>query len=123
MSTSKLSIQVKYFKFNKDSEKVFIEPECFIIKRKKKSYIITCHNYLPITDNIHFDSEKLNVCINSKWNELLILKENKNKETNLQKFKKVSKKMPAIGSIAYLNGVPTISRRSPTAAIGASSNF
>lgn len=107
--------------FNKSNTNTLIETESFVIKRNKKFYIITSHNFLPIKNNIELNKKKLNICVNSKWNELLVLCENNintnyetkdeqineicNYKSSYEKyFSKISSKLPQIGSSAIING-------------------
>tara|TARA_B100000524_G_C23641649_1_gene366890 strand:+ start:111 stop:1055 length:945 start_codon:yes stop_codon:yes gene_type:complete len=98
--------------FNKSKTNTFIETESFVIKRNKKFYIITSHNFLPIKKNIELNKSQLNICINSKWNELLVLcdsninsNDKENDKSNYEKyFSKISSKLPQIGSYAIING-------------------
>jgi hypothetical protein len=99
---TKLTIQIDTFDFNKNKENTFIETESFILRRNKKLYTITSHNFLPIKNNIFNDEMKFDICINSKWNDLLILKsEDYNNQSRI--FTKISNKLPSIGSIALIN--------------------
>ena len=114
---SKLCIMTSSIDFNKSKTNTFIETESFVIKRNKKFYIITSHNFLPIKKNIELNKSQLNICINSKWNELLVLCDNninsndsKNNDTTNSKngyekyFSKISSKLPQVGSYAAING-------------------
>ena len=102
MST-KISIQIDSLDFNKRKNNTFIETESFLLRRNKKLYFITSHNFLPIKNNITNDDKKLSICINSKWNELLILSSECIPD-KVQVFSRISVKLPNIGSTAYLNG-------------------
>jgi len=106
--TSQLSIQIDDFNFNKKDQNLLIENNCFRIKWKRKYYLVTSHNFLPIKNNILLGEEKLTICINCVWNELLILKEadsKKNKElySEIKTFDKLSTKLPTIGSFVNIN--------------------
>ena len=70
-------ITIKINEFNKndfDTNNFDVLKNYFQIKKNGKLYIVTVHNYLPISDEIYLEEKKLKICINSKWNELLILK-------------------------------------------------
>ena len=75
-------ISIKINEFNKndfdtndfDTNNFDVLKNYFQIKKNGKLYIVTVHNYLPISDEIYLEEKKLKICINSKWNELLILK-------------------------------------------------
>lgn len=99
--SNRISIQIKNFDSNKRNENTFIETEGLIIKRKKKSYIVTSHNFLPIKNDITLEKNDLKICINSKWNELLILKTENNIDS-LPTFTKIRTKLPSVGSYALL---------------------
>ena len=115
---SKLCIMTSSIDFNKSKTNTFIETESFVIKRNKGYYIVTSHNFLPIKNNIEMNKKKLNICINSKWNELLILCDNnidsndeknddtssKNKSNYEKYFSKICSKLPQVGSYAMING-------------------
>ena len=101
MST-KISIQIDSIDFNKRNNNTFIETESFLLRRNKKLYFITSHNFLPIKNNITHNDNKLSICINSKWNELLILS-SESIPDKVPVFSKISIKLPNIGSFAYLN--------------------
>ena len=99
--SSKILIQIDSFDFNKNKENTFIETESFVIRRNKKLYTITSHNFLPIKNNIINDKRTFSICINSKWNELLILKSDEiPKGTKV--FNKIGTKLPNIGSILFI---------------------
>ena len=72
--TTRLSIQINNICSNKNIHDTFIETNAFLIRRNKTTFLISTHNFLPIKNNIQFENEQLKICINSKWNELLILK-------------------------------------------------
>jgi hypothetical protein len=101
--TDKLSIQIDNISSNKNTNDTFIETNTFLIKRNKSTFLISTHGFLPIKNNIQFKDEKLKICINSKWNELLILKSD-NVITDLRLFKKLKLKIPNNGSYAFLKG-------------------
>ena len=110
MSTQ-LSIQLYDFNFDKNNDDILINNACFRIKRNKKYYIISTHNYLPIKNNIMMEDQKLKICINCVWNELLILKEN-NAQDNLDKydiftFNELGTKLPNVGSTLFINTLKT----------------
>lgn len=105
--TSRLSIRLDNFKFNKKNENLLIESGYFQIKWKKKYYIVTTHSFLPIKNNIYIGETKLNICINCIWNELLILKSNNNiKMSNvsldIESFDKIGVKLPPVGNDIYI---------------------
>ena len=100
--SSKLNIQTNNIEFNKSKKNTFIETESFVIKRSKKFYVITTHNFLPLRNNIFDDKKKYEICINSKWNELLILKDKNNGKYN-KFFTKITCKLPQIGSYALIS--------------------
>jgi hypothetical protein len=105
--SSKLLIQIDSFDFNKSKENTFIETESFVIRRNNKLYTITSHNFLPIKHNIINDKTTFSICIHSNWNELLILKSDEiSKETKI--FKKISTKLPNIGSILFIKNEKAI---------------
>jgi len=101
--TTRLSIQINNICSNKNIHDTFIETNAFLIRRNKTTFLISTHNFLPIKNNIQFENEQLKICINSKWNELLILKSD-NEITNLQLFKKLKLKIPNNDSYVFLNG-------------------
>lgn len=100
MSTS-LSVQIYNFSSNKNNKTSFIETEAFLIRWKKDNFIITSHSFLPIKNNIYLNDEKLKICINSKWNEILILK-SENKLDSLPIFNRIKLKLPTINSFAFI---------------------
>ena len=100
MSTS-LAVQIYNFSSNKNNKTSFIQTEAFLIRWKKDDFIITSHNFLPIKNNIYLNDEKLKICINSKWNEILILKSEK-KLYSLPIFSKIKLKLPSIDSFAFI---------------------
>ncbi len=110
MSTQ-LSIQLYDLNFDKNNDNILINNACFRIKRNKKYYIITTHNYLPIRNNIMMEDQKLKICINCVWNELLVLKEN-NAQDNLDKydiytFNELGTRLPNVGSTLFINTLKT----------------
>ncbi len=107
MSTQ-LLIPIDNFNFDKTDKPVLINTAFFRIKRNKKYYLITNHMYLPIKNNILLEEEKLKICINSIWNELLILKENDpvkniNKYNDIMTFQEMATRLPNLGSTLYIN--------------------
>ena len=72
--TTRLSIQINNLSSNKSINNTFIETSAFLIKRNKITFLISTHSFLPIKNNIQYEDKQLKICINSKWNELLILK-------------------------------------------------
>lgn len=107
--SSRLSVKLDNFNFNKKDEDLLMESGFFQLKWKRKSYIITSHSFLPIKNNIYLENIKLNICINCLWNELLILKfSNDNKDSKLPEdvlsFDKIAIKVPSIGNEVYIRG-------------------
>ena len=105
--TSRLSIKLDNFNFNKKDENLLIESGCFQLKWKRKYYLVTSHSFLPIKNNISLGEIKLNICINCVWNELLILKNGADKKCSiisedLQTFDKIGIKVPPMGSDLYI---------------------
>lgn len=101
MSTQ-LSIQLDRFNFDKKDENLLIDNGFFRIRRKNKYYIVTCHNFLPIKNNIFLNSQKLKICINSNWNELLVLKEDIFTK-DIKTFDKISSRLPPIGETLLID--------------------
>ena len=99
--TTRLSIQINNPSSNKCINNTFIETSAFLIKRNKTAFLISTHSFLPIKNNIQYEDEQLKICINSKWNELLILK-SETEIKNLQLFKKLRLKIPNNGSFVFL---------------------
>ena len=107
--SSRLSVKIDSFNFNKKDEDLLMESGFFQIKWKRKSYIITSHSFLPIKNNIYLQNLKLNICINCLWNEILVLKfSNDNNDTKLPEdilsFDKIATKVPTIGNDVYIKG-------------------
>ena len=100
MSTS-LSVQIYNFSSNKNNKTSFIETEAFLIKWNKETFIITSHSFLPIKNNIYLQDEKLKICINSKWNEILILK-SENKIDSLPIYNKIKLRLPNKDTYAFI---------------------
>ena len=69
----KITVQVDNLDFNKSKSMTFIENDFFQIRRNKKVYTITSHNFLPIKNNITHKDITYNVRVNCKWNEVLVL--------------------------------------------------
>lgn len=105
--TSRLSIKLDNFNFNKKDENLLIESGYFQLKWKRKYYIVTSHSFLPIKNNIHLGEKKLNICINCVWNELLILKNSIDKKCSIisediETYDKIGIKVPPMGSYLYI---------------------
>ena len=58
-------------------KEIMLKNQCFEIIYKSQIYIISSHRYLPVK-KVKLNKDKLNISINSKWNELLISKSNGN---------------------------------------------
>lgn len=105
--SSQLLTELENFDFDNEDDSLVIESACFRIKRKKKYYIVTSHNFLPVK-NVFFDSEKLKICINCIWNEFLILKEDNPleniKKNNIFTFENFATKLPPIGTSVSVGG-------------------
>ena len=106
--TTQLTIPLDSFNFDKADKPVLINTAFFRIKRNKKYYLVTNHMYLPIKNNIMLEEEKLKICINSNWNELLVLKENDpvkniNKYNDIMTFQEMASRLPNLGSTLYIN--------------------
>lgn len=69
--------------FNEDTQ---IELNGIFIKYNKYIYFATVGHNLPIKDYIYIDDQKFKIDIISKWNELLIVKFNKNIDFLKNKF-------------------------------------
>lgn len=82
--------------FNNDKNTNFSIKGCFIEYNSKK-YIISVHHNLPI-NNILFNDNKLNIIINSKWSEALIL-DGTNYNKDFIVLNKIQNKLPKINNI------------------------
>ena len=103
--SSYLSIQLNNFSFNKNDENLLIDSGFFRIKRKSKHYLVTTHNFLPIKNQILLNEQKLKICINCTWNELLILKgEDITINKEIKTFGKISSRLAPVGTILFVKG-------------------
>ena len=92
---------------NFNNEYLNILRNFFQLKRMNgQVYIVTVHNYLPILDNIFLEENKLKMCINSNWNELLILKSDKLiSDVPLINFSDISLKFLPVESKIKINNI------------------
>ena len=102
-----MSIKINEFNENdSDTNDFIVLNNYFQIKKKGKFYIVTVHNYLPISDEIYINEKKLKICINSKWNELLILKNDELiSDSPLIDLSKVSNVFLSINSDVKINNI------------------